>query len=164
MRPSNWGAESCTIGVCLIVVDRVHHEDIWRLWSADQSSSGCRVKFYIHAKHPENITSAWAREFLVDTRQKPEWNSPEVVRAMLAVLSSAVNDSSPCERYLFATESCIPVCSLRDACAALFKEDASWLEATNIPKTNWEHIHCFSTVDPTVIPVKVSPLFPSKLY
>jgi hypothetical protein len=113
------------------------------------------VKLYIHAKHPERIQSEFVRSHLITEQYFPEWNSPEVVRAMLAVLKAAINDVSPCERYIFATESCIPICSLDSAIGELFAEDVSWLQAFKLARNKWEAANCFAAVDDKIIPSSV---------
>lgn len=145
----------------MVIVDGVHHEDIWRAW-IEEGASDLRVKVFIHAKHPDRVTSEWVRARLIAEQFSPEWNSTEVVRAMLALLAAGVSDSEACERYLFATESCIPVVSAQEACRTLFCEDVSWLAASSVPKSNWERANCFATVDPNIIPPRVS-LYESRL-
>jgi hypothetical protein len=89
-----------TIAMCLVIVDSLPHEEIWRAWT--EQDSEYRAQLYIHAKHPDKITSPWARSRTLDKSFHPEWNSPEVIRAMLATLSWALEDSS-CGRFVFGT-------------------------------------------------------------
>jgi hypothetical protein len=109
----------------MVIVDELYHEEIWKEWSnqttfsntsiTDNSSLSSKkdvlsnkqdikieAKFFIHAKHPEKIKSKWVKEKTLDFSFQPEWNSPEVIRAMLAVLKKAFEDES-CGRFVFAT-------------------------------------------------------------
>lgn len=79
-------------------------EDIWRAWIEDGVSSSCtyQAELYIHAKYPERIQSPWVRSRTLTHSFRPEWNSPEVIRAMLAVLEKAlVNKHNG--RFVFGT-------------------------------------------------------------
>jgi hypothetical protein len=157
MRSSSWQKATHSIAICLVIVDSLVHEEIWEAWinSGLHSASAASVKLYIHAKHPERIQSEFVRSHLITEHLSPEWNSPEVVRAMLAVLKAAINDVSPCERYIFATESCIPICSLDCAASELFAEDVSWLQAFKLARNKWEAANCFNAVDDRIIPPNV---------
>ena len=111
------------LAICLVIVDSLPHEDIWRAWLGDTNGAGSdsistgatalaaesdahtsesqvssnatgnadnrfRARLFIHAKHPEKITSPWVQSCLIPAEKchKPEWNSPEVVA--LAVYDS----------------------------------------------------------------------------
>lgn len=90
-----------TIAICLVIVDDLPHEGIWRAW-IEQASSKYKAQLFIHAKHPDRIQSPWVRSRTLDKTFSPEWNSPEVIRAMLATLSWALDDKS-CGRFVFGT-------------------------------------------------------------
>lgn len=150
------------IAVCIVIVDDLYHEEIWKRWCTDSQNFGAEL--FIHAKYPAKIESPWVKERLVERTFDPEWNSPEVVRAMLELLSSAISKQNRTidgefERFIFATESCIPICSLEDAGRLLFEESKSWLQAYDIPKSRWEQGWCFESVDRRVIPREVKFLF-----
>jgi hypothetical protein len=123
----------------LVIVDKLHHEEIWRSWM-ESAPEGFGVNLVIHAKHPDRIESAWVREHTLDITYKyvawlslcvvailstavaprsyarsPEWNSPEVIRAMLAVLAKALEDTH-CQRFVFGTETCIPIWDVEHTC------------------------------------------------
>jgi hypothetical protein len=79
-------------------------EEIWRAWIEESLSSSCpyQADLYIHAKYPERIQSQWVRSRTLSHSYRPEWNSPEVIRAMLAVLEKALaNDQNG--RFVFGT-------------------------------------------------------------
>ena len=90
------------IAICLVIVDKLIHEDIWRRW-VESSDEEYSAELFVHAKHPAAITSAWARARVLPGSFRPEWNSVEVVRAMLAVLQAAVRDPAHYDRFLFGT-------------------------------------------------------------
>ena len=161
-KPSNTdieaiGGHSKTIAICLVIVDELIHEDIWRQWIDDNNTNAndknYQAKLFIHAKNPEKIKSEWVKSHTLKKTYRPEWNSPEVVRAMLAILSDAVKDDS-CGRFVFGTETCLPMYKLQDAGKLLFKEDKSWLQARKTPESQWESAACFQSVDQSIIPQK----------
>ena len=143
-----------TIAICLVIVDTLHNEQIWRRWiengENNDGTSPYRARLFIHAKYPEKV-SKWARQYTLNDTFLPEWNSPEVIRAMLAVLETALKDRS-CERFVMGTESCLPIYPLHQAGELLFAEDKSWLNAFNVPKNPFERDRAFRAVDPSVIP------------
>ena len=143
-----------TVAVCLVIVDELFHEAIWREWVEQGEASGrYEARLFIHAKHPERISSLWVRSCLLRGKTfKPEWNSPEVIRAMLATLEEAIDPKIGAGRFVFGTESCIPIYPLEAVGDALFAEDVSWLNAFDTGKSNWETEACFRAVDATVIP------------
>lgn len=149
------GKECNTIAICLIIVEELLHEDIWRQWIDDNNSNDklFKAKLVIHAKNPEKIKSEWVKAHALKHSHRPEWNSPEVVRAMLAVLTEAIKDET-CGRFVFGTESCLPMYSLQETGKILFKDDMSWLQARNTPESQWESAACFQSLDQTIIPQK----------
>jgi hypothetical protein len=148
-----------TIAICLIIVDKLHNEEIWREWieQGDRASkdkdndSPFRAQLYIHAKYPNRITSAWVRERTLSKTYSPEWNSPEVIRAMLAVLEDALRDKT-CQRFVFGTESCMPIYNLHTAGSLLMAYDKSWMNAFHRSKNPFEEATCFKAVDSSIIP------------
>jgi hypothetical protein len=148
-------ANQKTIGVCIVIVEELYHERIWRYLC--EQSSDYNLRLFIHAKHPEGVRSHWVKSRLVESELLPEWNSVEVLRAMLLLLSRAVEDTSV-GRVLFATESCVPVCSLQAMGDALFAEDVSWLACRHKAQNLWEQAACFQSVDSAYIPPQVNPI------
>lgn len=147
------------IAVCLVIVDTLHHEEVWRTWCEEAENCKYTAELYIHAKHPDRITSPWVKQRTLEHSFMPEWNSPEVIRAMLAVLANALEDRSHISsRFIFGTESCVPICSLRQCGDALFARDKSWLDAYCVAKDAYEEVHCFDAVNRDVIPRQVCSL------
>lgn len=85
----------------------------------------------------------------------PEWNSPEVVRAILSVLQHALKTTSA-ERFILVTESCIPIYDLDTMGNIVFADERSWLNASNTPQSAWEAGNCFGGIDSTIIPAEVT--------
>jgi hypothetical protein len=143
-----------TIAICLVIVDCLHHEDIWKEWiEQGNSSSEYKARLFIHAKHPEKIKSNWVQNQCLPLSYMPEWNSPEVVRAMLATLDAALDDPE-CGRIVFGTESCLPIYNLNDTGKFLYNDNKSWLDAFSNGKDNWERNNCFLSVKDNVIPIR----------
>lgn len=155
------------IAICLVIVDDLLHEDIWREWLGS-GGTDYAARLFIHAKYPDRIRSAWVREHTLSISHHPEWNSPEVVRAMLSVLDMALSycdADQQCQRMVFATESCIPLYSLQQTGERLFASEKSWLDAyhSEMPGLDkYQKAHSFSAPSLTaVIPQTVSPIPPS---
>ena len=139
------------IAVCLVIVDRLNHEEIWKRWMQQSVECGYETSLHIHAKHPDRITSSWVRSHTLDHTYSPEWNSPEVIRAVLAVITDALKNPNT-GRLVLGTESCIPIMTLKEAGDRLFAEEVSWLQAYHKGKHTYEEQKCFWAVDRTLIP------------
>ncbi len=156
LRPKQYFA------VCIVIVDQLYHEEIWKRWIEEGNTPTCSygAEIFIHAKYPERIQSPWVQNRLIDKSFSPEWNSTEVVRAMLQLLSftlhsQTLHPQTDFERLIFATESCIPVLPLHECGNLLFASDHSWVDAYNTPKNTWEDRNCFKPVNRDIIPPKV---------
>lgn len=147
-----------TVAICLVIVDNLYHEAIWRHWIEQGGEQGgaraFTARLFIHAKFPDRIKSQWVRERIVRSSLQPEWNSVEVVRALLLLLEEAYKDAS-CHRFVLGTESCLPVYSLQETATRLFSADESWLRARQDASGRWERAHCFEAVDAALIPQQV---------
>jgi len=96
------------------------------------------------------------RKRTLDTSFTPDWNSPEVIRAMLSVLQNAMSIEDNCHRFIFLTESCIPIYTADEVATKLFQDDCSWLNAFHVPQSKWEAAACFHSVDSSMIPFEAS--------
>lgn len=149
-------SEKRSIAICLVIVDELYHEEIWRRWLETSGESSYEAELFIHAKSPDKVESNWVRDHLISKSFRPEWNSVEVVRAMLQLLSTSLaSHSGIFRRFLFATESCIPITSLAECGDILFSDEKSWVNAYNTPESLWEDAHCFKAVNRDIIPSKV---------
>jgi hypothetical protein len=95
------------IGILMIIIDDLPHEAIWRYWSNEVArSSSCRISYWIHAKYPDRVRSAWVRDRLVKTFHfKPEWGSLEIAKVMGKVLEESLADDSSLTHLIYASES-----------------------------------------------------------
>jgi hypothetical protein len=149
-----------TFLICVVIVDELYHESIWRRWLED-GDSACeyQAELLIHAKYPDAPGySPWVKKRILDKSFFPEWNSTEVVRAMLELLNYGllVQEEVHYERFIFATESCIPVVSVKTAGNMLFSsKEMSWTNVYNVPKNSWEDRNCFKPVNREIIPPQV---------
>jgi hypothetical protein len=152
-----------TIVVCLVIVDRLHHKDIGRSWTDCPQDTPYRARLFIHAKNPHLVESKWVRSHLVDVTFNPNWNSVEVVQATLSMMQSALQygaaettgkDASEggcrgeCGRFVYCTETCLPLCTLAEVGTALYERDCSWLSAYHTAAS-------FGAVGKEVVPPKV---------
>lgn len=126
------------IAICAVIVDSFPHEAIWKRWmdSGNPSGQGDKTssqndnsnskdlnltatsELYIHAKFPDKVSSPWVKSKTLSYSYQPNWNDVRVVRAMLALLDQALQDSRT-THVLFCTESCIPITSLFEAARTL---------------------------------------------
>ena len=140
-----------SIAVCLVIVDKLHHEGIWRRWMEQCNECNYKASLHIHAKFPEKISSPWVRKHTLSHSFLPEWNSPEVIRAVLAVIKDALGNGDT-GRLVLGTESCIPIRTLQEIGDKLFAEEVSWLPAYHKAKHAFEEHKCFWAVDKNIIP------------
>mmetsp|Transcript_9701 Transcript_9701/g.14899 ORF Transcript_9701/g.14899 Transcript_9701/m.14899 type:complete len:456 (-) Transcript_9701:129-1496(-) len=122
------------LAICFCIVDQFPHEHIWKRWiSSGTNGAGVSADLFIHAKEPEKIKSEWLKEKLISKTYRPNWNDVRIVRALLKLMEEALqphdnhnnsNDTQPQQaitHILFATESCIPICTLDDLALHLQK-------------------------------------------
>ncbi len=146
------------IAICLIIVNELHHEEIWRYWiencQGEQEEYGAEL--IIHAKEPDSISSEWVRQKLVRQSFCPQWNSTEVVRAILETLSTGLHSNENVyERFIICTETCLPIYRLHEIGRMVMEDNQSWLNVRQLPESKWEMLNCFSTINPSIIPTQV---------
>jgi hypothetical protein len=131
------------LAVCLCIVDDLPHEEVWKHWI---ESSKENASLYIHAKHPEKVTSQYGKSKLLSISHKPNWNDVRVVKAMLSLAQEAFKDERVTHVY-FGTESCIPIVTLPQALASL-ESGKSYLQYYEKSQaTRFEERECWSPVE-----------------
>ena len=125
------------LAILLIIIDSLPHEAIWRHWVntydtqhttslpshthslsptlpiPTNPSCPVEIQFFIHAKHPDKVTSSWVRDRLVKTFQlKPQWGSLELTEVMIRLAQEALDTTPSFDLFIYASESCIPIQSL----------------------------------------------------
>jgi hypothetical protein len=96
------------LAILLIIIDSLPHEALWRIWADelsnkfikvdDENSSehkdnmsserSVEVRFLVHAKRPDRVTSAWVRRHLARSfHLEPEWGSVELTEVMIRLLT-----------------------------------------------------------------------------
>lgn len=61
-----------------------------------------------------------------------------------------------CGRFVFCTETCLPLKTLAEVGEALFERDRSWLNAYHTPVDKYDGAAAFGAVDKSIVPPKVS--------
>ena len=148
--------------VCLTVVDKVPHEELWRRWieGAAADPRGRTASLHVHAKHPDKLKAAqpWVGERTLEHSYVPEWNDVKVARAMLALLADALKDPTT-QFMMLMTESCVPLLPFTAAADRLWAEGrgASWLRAWQVgaKSTKFEEQSQFGMVDADIVPPQV---------
>ena len=136
---STTSTEKRTLALLILVIDGLPFEAQWREWLRRQDGR-TEVKVWVHAKHPEKVSSSWARERLLPTSYRPAWGSVEITRAELELLRVAVADTAGMQRFLYASESCLPLLPLDQAVDALFATATqSWVNYTNVPNNGYSN-------------------------
>ena len=67
---------------------------------------------------------------------KPAWGKIEVTRAILKLFEQALQHEDV-GRLAIASESCVPVCTFREAADDLWRAERSWLAAYDKPVDAW---------------------------
>ena len=158
-------SSSFHLAICATIVDNFPHEQLWKRWmtptTIDINIIGndnntrkidCSAELYVHAKHPEHVTSSYLKSKLLPFSHVPNWNDVRVIRAMLSLLRQALADDDhhddnsndnngggggdnnggkkkKATHVLFCTESCIPIATLGEvAKSILLNEICVWKE------------------------------------
>ena len=130
VAPSSSSVGGDQLSILVLIIDDFPHEAVWRQWLARaEESARCRVKFLFHAKYPDKVRSSWVREHLVEWTFKPNWGSVEITKAMLGLLRRAVaqDPGRLVGRFVFASESCVPLQPVEEALASIFASEKSWM-------------------------------------
>lgn len=117
-----------------------------------------KVSVLCHAKFPYRVKSPWLQKRLLRRRHqyhsyKPEWGSVGITRAMIDLLMDGLNihshigvpkssDASslpPPDRFLFVSESCLPIRSLEYFYEALYQSPKTSTITTATAATNHQH-------------------------
>jgi hypothetical protein len=114
------------------------------------------AELFIHAKKPESVTSEWVKARLIDVTFNPQWNSVEVVQAMLSTLDTALQHPAFCGRFVFGTETCLPLLPLQRLGEVVFAQECSWLSAYHTPEDKYDAAAAFAAVNSEIVPAKVS--------
>ena len=156
-----------SIALLFIVVDNVPHENVWKEWAAQGEEQGActntglpRVKMYFMPKFPEKIQSPWVRErFVCDSAGNPvtfcpEWGSAEIMDTMRALLRAAYEDTDglPHDRFVFLSESCVPVVPLRRLHKELVRWPFSMADLRRTPNNGYSALKQFQRVKKLMIP------------
>lgn len=133
-------AAPAVLGLLFIIIDKLPFESIWRLWLKECSECHqLRVRVWIHAKFPKNVTSPWVQERLVKSFQlKPDWGSLELTDVMIRMLKEAVEEEGggmPPTHFVFVSESCVPIASL----------DKTMREISSAQNVSWINYNTTST-------------------
>jgi len=138
---------ACVIALLFMVREGLPFERMWRKWIAAAKASGLEVIVVVHSHHPEKITSKWVSRRLLGQRFNTTWGSLELVRAAVALLVSALQrktkEGHSAQRFLFASESCLPVHAPAETRSAFFGDEGapcaprSWLRARNRPNNGY---------------------------
>jgi hypothetical protein len=146
-------SKSGTLAIGIIIIDSLPHEDIWRRWAEDfgAGNDGVKVQFLVHAKFPDRVKSEWVKQRLTKVSFAPEWGSIELVRAALQLVEEAV-ENPQVQRFVLASESCIPIVPLADAIDSLWASSASWVHAWHAPDSGNEKYNQFFAVPTETIP------------
>ena len=150
------------VALLFITIGDLPHEEIWKAFFDDKACDGLNVSVLVHAKFPNKIRSPWLRRYLLPRKShRPEWGSIEITRAMIDLVEEGlrgnnrflvksapdsekdtksnppnVSRKSTPDRFIFVSESCLPICTLKTLHKAL-KQESSWLDAINEPNNGY---------------------------
>ena len=140
--------------ICLLflIIDELPYEDIWKKWveapvmPGSDAHASTSVKVFVHAKYPEQVKSKWVKQHLIEKTFCPGWGTVQLTKAMVelarvALLNTKEEASQQADiKFLYASESCIPICTLSDATARLFSKESknkSWMRVKYKPRNGY---------------------------
>ncbi|KAJ8602625.1 hypothetical protein CTAYLR_010204 [Chrysophaeum taylorii] len=136
------------LAICVLCVEGLPHEAIWRRWASDLAAQDVVVEFFIHA-HRRRRCSEWVREHLVSAHFDTKWGSIELVRAAVALLREARKDTKlDAEYFAFVSETCVPVSTADEVTSEIFGEvpPRSWIAAADAPNNGYSKQKQFDLV------------------
>eukprot|EP01031_Cornospumella_fuschlensis_P036006 gene36006-43667_t len=141
-----------TLGLLFIIVEEMPNELLWRIWInqyVKEHDTGLQdMPIWIHAKHPDRINSPWVRERLVQSfHLRPEWGSIELSQVMVLLLLQALQDRPDVDRFVFVSESCIPIVPARQALDSIYANDKSWMRVFSSPDNGYAKQQQFDVLE-----------------
>lgn len=172
-----------------ITINDLPYEHIWRSWMEASATQDCDLKIsvFCHAKEPENVKSEWLKQHLLEFSHRPKWGSIEITRAMIDLLHKAIRhsfSSASCsninesnykdeklvevsesseicypDRFLFLSESCLPIVSPNTFFNAIYSrnnddcnedKNISWINARNSPNNGYSRQLQFDNVSESI--------------
>jgi len=131
------------LGLLFLTRGDVHHPGIWRDF-ADQSGGGTRV--FSHAKDPGPAEAGFLAGSAIKERWTTEWGSISLVRAMMALLKSALADES-LTHFVFLSESCVPLRPWSEVRRRLRIDPRTMMENQPAEAMQQKHFNRFSKIE-----------------
>ncbi len=137
------------IGLLFLVIDGLSQPEIWRRFLSGQEG---KCAAYTHAKFPEGVGPDFLRDTLipeyVPTHHSKLFPHHVLVRAQLALLRHAMEDVR-IGKFVYITQTCVPIASFRQARDALLADDRSWIE---INRPFWPERYAHLAPDSGILP------------
>lgn len=127
------------LAICVMCVDDLPFEDVWRRWASRLEEVEITVSFFIHSHHRKNV-SEWMSERLAPEAFDTKWGSIDLVRAAIALLETAMKKDS-FDYFAFCSETCLPISTAKDVEDELYSPSsspgASWIRAFDEPNDGY---------------------------
>jgi hypothetical protein len=115
------------IGLLFLVIDGLSQPGLWQRFLAGQEG---KYVAYTHAKSPHRVELDFLRDTLipqyVPTHHSMFFPHHVLVQAQLALLRHALEDTR-IGKFVYITQTCVPIASFRQAREALLADDQSWI-------------------------------------
>eukprot|EP00981_Chlorochromonas_danica_P006430 scaffold1389_cov251-Ochromonas_danica.AAC.28 len=123
-----------------MIIDDFPNEPFWKIWLDEVEEKKYKVRLWFHAKHPHRLQSEFVRSRLVRTFQlSPDWGSLDLTKTMVLMLQEAMNDEPGIDKFIFASESCLPIRSLSEVIDTVYADGvtSSWINYRNSPNNGY---------------------------
>jgi hypothetical protein len=115
------------IGLLFLVIDGLSQPGVWRRFLAGHE---CDYVAYTHAKFPHRLGLDFLGDTLiphyVPTHHSMFFPHHVLVEAQLALLRHAICDAR-IGKFVYITQTCVPIASFQQVCEALLGDDQSWI-------------------------------------
>jgi len=117
------------IAFLFLTIKNVNFPNIWNKFFFGNEN---KFTIYIHAKYPNEVT--WYKECIIKNLVETEWGL--IVKAYIELLKEAIKDKQN-YKFIFLSESCIPIQSFNNFYKAATYDNLSWIKL--MPISNYDY-------------------------
>ena len=122
------------IALLFLTIDNHNQPDIWNFFLKNTSST---FNIYCHPKYPKKVTQSFLKKNIIPTLAETTWGY--LVLGYYELLNEAIKNKDN-YKFIFVSNSCIPLKSSSDIYDELIKDECSYLDL-NHSMTDWDIEH-----------------------
>lgn len=106
-----------------LTIGNINQHELWRIFLNNNEHL---ASVYVHAKHPEKVTDSLLKNNVIPDIIETKWGDYSLVKAMINLLKAALQDRDN-YKFIFLSESCVPVKPFKDVYEELTSDGNSYI-------------------------------------